>query len=242
MVFSCQWIPEEPPTQHWPPILHSQNAVSLSLWHTPVVPINLHYRAKESFTVTFLCCNTCGSWMEGRGSTLATCRAPAPPYLLQSYNCNCYFSPNLNFKCNCNSSCNWETVICKPANAENVQTVVWRICFDLELDDISLDHTEFCSKSLEEGQRNKQWYWKSTWMLGSPSAFTSHSVESLPGRQFSAIIEFFGLSHIFESISDGCYFFEPDTVIRPNLCPDQGQEKQYQPRRASPLFHPHLVL
>ena len=37
-------------------------------------------------------------------------------------------------------------------------------------------------------------------MLGSPSAFTSHSVESLPGRQFSAMIEFFGLSHIFKRL------------------------------------------
>ena len=157
MVFSCQWVPGEPPTQHWPPILHSQNAMSLSLWHTPVVPISLHYRAKESFTVTFLCCNTCGSWMEGRGSTLATCRAPAPSYLLQS--CNCNFSCNCyrDFSCNCNShfSWNWETMICKPANAEDVHTVVWRICFDLELDDISFDHTEFCCKSLEEGRRNK---------------------------------------------------------------------------------------
>ena len=158
MMFSCQWVPEEPPTQHWPPILHSQNAVSLSLWHTPVVPINLHYRAKESFTVTFLCCNTCGSWMEGRGSTLATCRAPAPPYLLQGYNCNCNFGCNWNRNfcwCNFYFSCNWETGICKPANAEDVQAVVWRICLDLELDDISLDHAEFCSKSLEEGQRHK---------------------------------------------------------------------------------------
>ena len=35
-------------------------------------------------------------------------------------------------------------------------------------------------------------------MLGSPSAFTSHSVESLPGRQFSAMMEFLGLHQILE--------------------------------------------
>ena len=34
-------------------------------------------------------------------------------------------------------------------------------------------------------------------MLGSPSAFTSHSVESLPGRQFSAMMEFLGLPNIW---------------------------------------------